>query len=888
VAALLACPAGEFDPLGADPSIAAQPGEARAGVIREGGETDLALVDGMRSEGKAGDTKLWNDRVQFVVQGAYESHGIVDVGGTIIDADLVRPDGGLERDSIEDLFLAFGLSRLAEARSVEVLDDGRSGGPAIVRVTASDRPWRFMTGVFGTDQLLPDYQLEIVTDYALPPDSWTLTVKSRITNRGAQEVQFEPVDGVSGLSTDQELWTPDSGLAGVSESEFDSVGIAGRRGEPVLLLWLAEGRLRNTGFDVVVPEAGIGGYKHDRLGLGPGDSVLLERFWTLAPDTATAAAERLRHLDQPLGTVNGRVSDQGNGGGVPGLRVHFVGTGDHRTHGYAVSDAEGRFSVSLPPGDYLAYPVAQAPHHQLDLPAHAGRYPPFGHPNVQARALGALRAAQGEASSPMAIGRPTPPPEPVNVRAGQASEVSISMQSPARLRVAVRDEMGTERAALLQAFWAAGGRPDSGVPAAIEAALGIHASSDPVHRWWLRGDATLDVHPGVWDLEVDAGPRHERLRVEGVDLRSGELTDVDLQLQAAVARDGWWSSDPHLHAAPSSDGRLPMEARIAQCAGLGVDLPISTDHDRHVDYRPLAAALGLEAQSILVPGVEVSPILEHGHFNMYPLPPRPGEINGGAFRWWLNFGSTEELFANLRSNAGSEAILQVNHGRGLGMMDFADYDPNTGQARNADAWSWSFDAFELINGGSTDNWVAERRDWFSWLQLGHRKIPTGVSDSHSLGSPCGRARTDVYLGVERLSEVGLDAFRDAFVAGRVVATNGPTLRVFVDGQPPGSDVAGTSPVAAVEVLAPSWIVPEALRVYRNGQIFHEVALPAAAVGGVWFRGDIELTTGQDAWFSVEISGGQPMGGAYGATVPYAMTNAFFVDSDGDGWSPPGL
>ena len=78
-------------PPGVDPTVPAGPGEVRAGVVVEGGES--ALWAGITAEGRPGDISIYNDRVRFVVQGPYLSHGYVNTGGGLLDADLVRPEG---------------------------------------------------------------------------------------------------------------------------------------------------------------------------------------------------------------------------------------------------------------------------------------------------------------------------------------------------------------------------------------------------------------------------------------------------------------------------------------------------------------------------------------------------------------------------------------------------------------------------------------------------------------------------------------------------------------------------------------------------------------------------------------------------------------------------
>ena len=58
--------------------------------------------------------------------------------------------------------------------------------------------------------------------------------------------------------------------------------------------------------------------------------------------------------------------------------------------------------------------------------------------------------------------------------------------------------------------------------------------------------------------------------------------------------------------------------------------------------------------------------------------------------------------------------------------------------------------------------------------------------------------------------------------------------------------------------------------------------------GVWFDDDLTFTTDTDAWFVVEVVGEVSQGSAWRDALPYAATNAFFLDVDGGGWTAPGL
>jgi len=315
---------------------------------------------------------------------------------------------------------------------------------------------------------------------------------------------------------------------------------------------------------------------------------------------------------------------------------------------------------------------------------------------------------------------------------------------------------------------------------------------------------------------------------------------------------------------------------------------VTTDHDRMADYRPLATALGLDSRFQVIPGVEVSPVLR-GHFNLFPVEPRPQTLlNGGAESWWFIPENQDELFERIYASGSSTSLLQVNHGRG-GMMSFASYSPGTGEVSDPDLWSWDFELFELINATSRGDFAELREDYFSFLNQGYRKVPTGVSDSHGRSSPCGYGRTDVFLDTEDPSSVTPAQLQEALQAGHVIVAGGITLRASSGSSLPGDELVGESHELVASVRAPDWMRPEEVRLIRDGVLVSTVELPdEPEEGALWWEGSFVLEPEEDAWYVVEVEGSQALGGVWGGGVPYAITNAFFVDVGGDGWTPPGL
>ncbi len=897
---LPSCGEGEPEPPivpgdGVDPTIAAAENEARAGRIGVGSAEDAAVFGGISAEGSAGDIKLYNSRIQVIIQGAYQSHGYVEVGGNIIDADVIDARGSLGRDTIDDLFFAFGAMRLFEAREVVVLADGSDGGPAVVRATGSDVSWRFVQGaVESDDPLLESQELEITVDYELAPGSDTVKMTASYTNVGTETNHFNPTLGVMASDEDLWPWTADRGIGepDVFGEGVDAVGSTGKYGEATLSIWKDSGDLDLLGATSVVSSVGFVAVSNGWTDLPPGESLSLVHNFTVAADTLQAEATRRTAQGEKLASVSGQVVDTVAGSGVEGVRVHFVdaSTDPARIAGFTYTDAEGGFVAQVPEGEWDVYAVARAVPEHVDLPEGAGRYGPYANSKVNEDQLAVLRGEASAPPRPMAMGRATPPAQPIVASLEAPVEgLVFTMDAPGRLEVTVHDDNGQQLPAVIEVDYGPEVSVSPNVPSSLRKALGVPTNTtDAAWAWTGDGSVSFPLLPGSYDVTVQHSFRHERALVQGVEVRSGEVSSLSPVLVETVPLDGWMSMDSHLHAAPSNDGKLSMEDRLIACAATGVQLPVTTDHDRMVDYGPLATALGLDSRMTVIPGVEVSPVLR-GHHNVFPVEPDPSRPNGGALDWWLSITDTTEFYGRIRGSGQDFSVIHANHPRS-GVFDFAGFDPQTGTPARPDFWSWDFDMFELINGKRVAAWEELRGDWFGILNAGQRKAPTGVSDSHSRRSPCGYGRTDVYLGLDDPSEVTPQALGEALSAGHVVVSGGLTMRVTAsDGSStwlPGDLVPSGSASFSVRVMGPTWLVPSVLRLYKNGEVIEELSFPEAATGGVWMDQELSVNVTEDAWFVVEAEGDESLGGVWGSSIAYAVSNAFFFDVGGDGWSGP--
>ncbi len=105
-------------------------------------ESRTQLIGGPGALGEVGDFLLQNDKIRVIIQDKGFSRGFGVYGGSLIDADLVRPvrtgalNDNLGRDQFGELFPIFFLEAMVPD-NVEVVSDGLDGSAASVRVSGT-------------------------------------------------------------------------------------------------------------------------------------------------------------------------------------------------------------------------------------------------------------------------------------------------------------------------------------------------------------------------------------------------------------------------------------------------------------------------------------------------------------------------------------------------------------------------------------------------------------------------------------------------------------------------------------------------------------------------------------------------------------------------------
>lgn len=671
-AALAGCGSSEPPGSGAAPPSPVPECPAARVITQEG---DL-LGGSVVSRGQLGDFRLENDRIRTIIQKAGRDWigGVNPYGGTIIDADIQRPDGSTTQVNFEASALGVNIETIPNYQDVMVLNDGANCDAAIIRATGPldlfeyanpSSVIRDMGLVFPSsadDRPLP---IEVQTDYILEQGSSHVRIETTLFNLGDEDLDIFMVEYLSGSGeVDAFLpgvgfgeplattacpllkWVPcDAGLCDpcnfLAFAGYDGgAGVSYARAHP----FFGSSSFNVTGINVII-------YGIDVipvvLGIGqpnftvPGNGAFsFERQFIVAEGSVAAVQrERDRIYGFATGTVEGTVSDAL--GPVEDAMV-----------------AVYRDNLDL---EVLAIdnPDVLALLQQLDPAAIGslvggnivgnlfdGQLPDGLLGTVLAPALDVVSQDRTDAQgryrfdlSPgtytvevFAEGRRAASPGPSTISVTQDGQVSqdFTLPRPGQLTVTVRDADGAPIPAKVQLVGIPPNPPRENrqsVLGLIETSAGVFFDQfvrDPLPFGvafvdFVGRDGVLpprDVAPGEYEVVVSRGPRYSAWR-ERVSVSEDAVAAVEARLARVVETPGFVASDFHVHAIDSLDARILRDDRILTYLGEGVDFFTPSDHGIQVDYQPFIEAMGVADLIGSAPSAEMT-TFDYGHFNAWP------------------------------------------------------------------------------------------------------------------------------------------------------------------------------------------------------------------------------------------------------------------------------
>lgn len=716
---------------GDSPSVVAKQIQSRA-----------ELIGGPGALGEVGDYLLANEQIRVIVQGAGFSRGFGLYGGSLIDADLQRPQtfgssaGGQGNDNFSELFPGLFLKAM-RPRNITV-NQGEDGSAAVI-VTGSAAEFIFMASNVN-DVLLDGEKLSFRNEYRLHPGKRYVKITTTVSNISDSQVKL-PSDAVSSLLGDARFELPvgDVILFGAGNEVFaEGAGFDMRftledlYKAPVALPQLpglvtpflaTKGPGVSYGFmsGITDPELSLitrAGYE------GKGVSEMVVPFYAGGFTGAYyGAAPRLL---EPRGSRDGASSFSFS-------KYFIVGGGDvasvrdvvHELRG----EATGRFA------GVVRERLTQAPEADVDVVTYDAEGRPFNQHTTDDNGYFGGTYPPGRYSYRVhADGRFPTRHVYFEVQEGQQTAAEIELDSPGLVNVRVIGEDGRplpSRCTLVATYPAAatGFEPrdflyDLKLGERMRPVDLVPDTADPMTRRYVeeiilapQGRATQPVRPGRYTAVCSRGMEYD-IAEQVIEVRPGELASIDVSLKRVVDTAGWASGDFHLHSIQSVDSFIGLEERVAHVAAEGVDIACSSDHNFVTDYTRAIAGQNLDPWLQGMVGLELT-TLEIGHFNGFPLRYDPGPITKGSFEW--SGRPPQRLFDELRglgAHGPENVVIQVNHPRDtiLGYFNGYNFNPDTGEPEESDNillapdgpefgpenFSWDFDALEIYNGKRYD------------------------------------------------------------------------------------------------------------------------------------------------------------------------------------------
>ncbi len=400
----------------------------------------------------------------------------------------------------------------------------------------------------------------------------------------------------------------------------------------------------------------------------------------------------------------------------------------------------------------------------------------------------------------------------------------------------------------------------------------------------------------VGDYTIFAGRGFEySLDKTRVTASAGQTVKRHLAIRREVPTEGYVACDTHIHTLThSGHGDATVEERMITIAGEGIELPITTDHNVHIDHDPFAREMNVRQYFTPVIGNEVTTGV--GHFNIFPVRRGSGAPEYRASDWNL-------IFSEIYRTPGVKVVI-LNHARDLhgGTRPFGPKLHNAVVGENVLGWQFRANAMEVVNSAATQSDVMRLfKDWMGLLNRGRIITPVGSSDSHDVGRHfVGQGRTYIRCDDKDIANISVDEAVNSFIQGRVMVSYGLLAELTVDGKYGSGELAPVpddSVRVLVRVLGPHWVNATKVQLFANGKIVREANIPEESQmrGGVKWREQWTLPKPRHDVHIVAVVLGAGIDQLYWKTAkPYQPTSpdwhpqtigcsgAVWLDADGDG------
>ena len=410
------------------------------------------------------------------------------------------------------------------------------------------------------------------------------------------------------------------------------------------------------------------------------------------------------------------------------------------------------------------------------------------------------------------------------------------------------------------------------------------------------GRARIGLPAGRYKIYAGRGFEYSLDSVD-VTLAAGETVQRRLSIRREVPTEGYAACDTHVHTLThSGHGDATVNERMITLAAEGLELPIATDHNVHIDHHPFASKQHVRQYFTPVIGNEVSTRV--GHFNVFPVMAGAKPPNHRLADW-------KSIFADIYRTPGVKAVI-LNHGRDLhgGTRPLGPKLHNDVVGENLAGWPPGMNAMEVVNSGATQTDVMQLfHDWMGLLNRGRTITPVGSSDSHDVARHfVGQGRTYIRCDDRDPGNIDVSQAVDSFIAGRVMVSYGLLAELTVNDKYKSGELArtgGDRVEVAVRVLGPHWVEATRVRLFANGRQIRAEDIspdrPPDLPPGIKWERHWEIPVPKHDVHLVAIATGPGIDGPYWKSAkPYQPTSpeweprvvgcsgAIWLDADGDG------
>lgn len=441
---------------------------------------------------------------------------------------------------------------------------------------------------------------------------------------------------------------------------------------------------------------------------------------------------------------------------------------------------------------------------------------------------------------------------------------------------------------------------ESGALQTPDCASDGHLAVRPGIVYTSTGLARFGLPAGSYRLIAGRGFEYSIDKAE-FTVKAGETSSHKLSIQREVPTEGYIACDTHVHTRThSGHGDATVLERMITLAAEGIELPIATDHNVHIDHDPFAREMQVRQFFTPVIGNEVT--TRTGHFNIFP-------VSSGAKTPDFRSDDWKQTLDGIYATPNVKVAI-LNHARDLhgGTTPFGPKLFNDAVGENVAGWPMEFNAMEVVNSGATQTDVLQLfRDWMALLNRGYSVTPVGSSDSHDVGRHfVGQGRTYIRCDDRDPGNIDIERAVANFVQGNVMVSYGLLTEIKVNGHYQSGDlakVAGDEVAVDLRVLGPHWVSASKVMLFTNGQLvrehhFEEGGRDAPHDGVIW-SGQWKLPVPRHDVHLVAITVGPGIESLHWRTAkPYqpdtsdpgtsaiGCSGAIWFDADGDGRRTP--